>query len=211
MTHPDKTQKQAADYLILIVDDDMLTGQLVSHVLEQAGYQVMAATSGAQALQIAIDHQPDLVSLDVEMPGMSGLEVGRNLKEHTAIPFMFVSSHTELDVVKQALDHGAIGYLTKPFVPAQILPGFAAALARAEDIRRLQRSEINLTNALASGRETSMAVGLLIARFQVDRDTAFETLREYARSNRRKINELARELLAAEEVFLPFAKLFREK
>lgn len=208
MTNPVKTVETAAAHLILIVDDDTLTSQLVAHVLEAVGYQTMLATSGEQAMQMAVDHQPDLVSLDVEMPGMSGLEVGRHLKEQTAIPFMFVSSHSELDVVKQALAHGAIGYLTKPFETAQILPAFGAALARADDIRRLMRTEINLTNALASGRETSMAVGLLMAKFQIDRDHAFEGLREFARSNRRKINDVARQLLEAEEMFVPFAKMF---
>jgi response regulator NasT len=85
-----------------------------------------------------------------------------------------------------------------------------AALARADDIRRLRRSEINLTAALAAGRETSMAVGLLMARYQTDRDTAFEVLRDHARSHRRKINEVANELLKAEETLNAFRPSFLE-
>ena len=121
---------------------------------------------------------------------------------------MFISAHAEAEIVKQATEHGAVGYLLKPFDIAQIIPAFEAALGRADEIKRLRSSEANLTIALSAGREASMAVGLLMAKFGADRDTAFEVLRAYSRSNRCKLNDVAESLLSAEEMFISFKVLF---
>ena len=134
------------------------------------------------------------------MPGMSGLELARHLHEHTSVPFMFLSASGDGETGKQAATYGAVGFVVKPVDAARLMPAFEAGLARADEIRQLRRTEVNLNAALAAGRETSLAVGLLMGRFQADRNTAFEVLRDHARSSRRKINEVADQLLAAEEV-----------
>jgi response regulator NasT len=180
-------------------------------VLEQAGYEVIQTGSAEEALSIARQDDPDLALLDVTMPGMSGIDLARRLQAETAVPFMFLSAHGDIDTVKEAASFGAVGYLVKPVDTAQIVPAIEAALARADDIKRLRRTEANLTAALAAGRETSMAVGLLMARYQSDRNTAFEVLRDHARSQRRKINEIANELLCAEETLNAFKALFAEQ
>jgi response regulator NasT len=79
------------------------------------------------------------------------------------------------------------------------MPAFAAGRARAAEIRQLRRTELNLKAAQAAGRQTSLAGGLLMCKFQTDRNTAFEVLRDHARSSRRKVNEVADQLLSAEE------------
>jgi response regulator NasT len=202
--------KTAASRRLLVVDDDPLILTFVSSVLRHAGYDVVQAASGEEALPLALENPPDLALLDVTMPGMSGIELAQRLQQDGAIPSMFLSAHGQMDIVKEATSYGAVGYLVKPVEAVQIVPAVEAALARADDIRRLQRSEINLTAALAAGRETSMAVGLLMARYQTDRDTAFEVLRDHARSHRRKINEVANELLKAEETLNAFRSSFLE-
>jgi response regulator NasT len=193
---------------ILLVDDDPITLELIRLTLQNAGYQTLEATSGHDALALAQQIHPDLALLDAVMPGMSGIELARHLREETDVPFMFVSSSQEIEIIRQATEHGAIGYLLKPFDVAQIVPAVEAALAGAVEIKKLRRSEGDLTNALNAGRETSMAVGLLMAKFKTDRDTAFEVLRTYSRSNRCKISEVASRLLAAEEMFNHFNDLF---
>jgi two-component system, response regulator PdtaR len=184
---------------ILLVDDDEPILDLLSHILQGAGYAIEKATSAEAAWAAIAGEEPDLAVLDVYMPGVSGLELAKQLRERSEVPFMFVSGSKERTLVREATDYGAVGYLVKPFDHAQIVPTVEAALARADEIRRLRRTEAHLNTALATGRETSMAVGLLMAKFQTTRDTAFEVLRDYARSHRRKINEVAQELLAAEE------------
>jgi response regulator NasT len=188
--------------LVLLVDDDPLLLDYLNTVLDHAGYDTVTAGSAAEALQRVAEREADiaLALLDISMPGMSGLDLARRLKEHTSVAFMFLSSVDDAETARQAASHGAVGFLVKPVDAARLLPAFESALARADEIRQLRRTEANLNAALAAGRETSLAVGLLMARFQTDRNTAFEVLRDHARSNRRKINEVAEQLVSAEEL-----------
>jgi CheY-like chemotaxis protein len=189
-----------AKRLILVVDDDTLLLQFLGEVLGHAGYETVAASSAAAAIRQIEAREPDLALLDITMPGMSGLELARHLHENTSVPFMFLSATGDVDSARQAATYGAVGFVVKPVDAARLLPAFEAGLARADEIRQLRRTELNLNAALAAGRETSLAVGLLMGRFQTDRNTAFEVLRDHARSSRRKVNEVADQLLAAEEV-----------
>lgn len=185
---------------ILIVDDDPLLRQFLTEVIANAGYDPVTAASGEEALVMVHKGEPDLALLDITMPGMSGLELAGRLKEATTVPFMFLSAIDDSESARQAAAHGAVGYLVKPIDASRLMVAFEAGLARADDIRQLRRTETNLNAALAAGRETSLAVGLLMGKFQTDRNTAFEVLRDHARSSRRKINEVADQLLAAEEM-----------
>ena len=189
----------AAKRRILIVDDDQHLLAFLTEVIGHAGYATLTASSGEEALQLVAQGEPDLALLDITMPGMSGLELAATLKASTGVPFMFLSAVDDSETARQAAAYGAVGYLVKPVDAARLMPAFEAGLARADDIRQLRRTETNLNAALAAGRETSLAVGLLMGRFQTDRNTAFEVLRDHARSSRRKINEVADQLLAAEE------------
>lgn len=188
--------------LILLVDDDATLLEYLSTVLRHAGYDTLEANSAPEALQRIAEREADiaLALLDINMPGMSGLDLARRLKDHTSVPFMFLSSVDDAESARQAASHGAVGFLVKPVDAGRLLPAFESALARADEIRQLRRTEANLNAALAAGRETSLAVGLLMARYQTDRNTAFEVLRDHARSNRRKVNEVAEQLVAAEEL-----------
>jgi AmiR/NasT family two-component response regulator len=191
---------------ILLVDDDPLLLDYLGTVLQHAGYDTVGAGSAAEALQRIAEREsaqePEfaLALLDITMPGMSGLDLARRLKDHTEVPFMFLTSVDDAETSRQAASHGAVGFVVKPVDATRLLPAFEAALARADEIRQLRRTEANLNAALAAGRETSLAVGLLMARYQTDRNTAFEVLRDHARSHRRKINEVAEQLVAAEEL-----------
>jgi len=188
--------------LILLVDDDPLLLDFISTVLQHAGYDTVGAASAPEAVQRVQERGADiaLALLDITMPGMSGLELAQRLKDHTEVPFMFLSSVDDAETARQAASHGAVGFVVKPVDAGRLLPAFEAGLARADEIRQLRRTEANLNAALAAGRETSLAVGLLMARYQTDRNTAFEVLRDHARSSRRKVNEVAEQIVAAEEL-----------
>lgn len=195
---------------ILLVDDDPLTLATIARVLRNAGYETEQAGSGEDALRLELEFDPALAILDVRMAGMSGIELARQLQASSTTPFMFVSALGEADIVRQATEHGAVGYLLKPFELAQIVPAVETALGRADDIRRLRGREASLSNALETSRETSTAVGLLMARYHVDREQAYDALRGYARAHRRKVVEVAASLLEAEDLFNAFRRSLRE-
>lgn len=184
---------------ILIVDDDRLILATLSKGLQQAGYEILQAASGEEALRIVNEQNPDLAILDVRMPNMSGIELAKYLRDKTAIPFMFLSAYSDMDIARQAAEYGAVGYLVKPIDIPQIIPAIETGLARAAEIKYLRRTEVDLIAALEAGRETSIAIGVLMERHHINRDKAFETLRIYARTHQRKINDVAADLIKAEE------------
>jgi response regulator NasT len=186
---------------ILVVDDDRLVLAALAEGLRGAGYRVTGVASGEDALTSAGREAPDLALLDVRMPGMSGIELGRRLRELFGVPFLYLSAYGDQDMVQQAVDEGALGYLVKPLDIQQIAPSIEAALTRAGEIGTLRRSEDQLNKALMGSREISMAIGLLMMRDRINREQAFEMLRSNARSRRRPIAEIAEQLLSSAENF----------
>lgn len=184
---------------ILVVDDDRLILATLSKGLRQAGYEVGEANSGDDALRLTNELKPDLALLDMRMPGMSGVELAQHLVDKR-IPFIFLSAYGDPEIVRQATELGALGYLVKPLDLPQIIPSIEAALGRAREIRELRETEGQLSSALEGHRETSMAVGILMERRGLDRQEAFETLRASARAQRRKLKDLAGEVVNALEV-----------
>jgi response regulator NasT len=184
---------------LLLVDDDRLILATLSEGLRQAGYEVSTASSGKDAIDAASRIPFDLGILDVRMPGMDGVELARHLREGTHIPFIFLSAYGDLELVRRAADHGALGYLIKPVDVPQIVPAIESALVRAREIAALREAEERLTTALSIEQRTRTAVGVLIERHGMDRHAAFEALRHQARSQRRKIGEVADEIISAAE------------
>jgi len=196
--------------MVLLVDDDILILGLLSKHLEMGGFEVRIATSGAMALDMVAGggREPDLALLDVQMPGMDGIVLAARLQSGYGIPFMFLSATHDAGIVAQATDGGAVGYLVKPVDVANIVPSVRAAMARADEIRGLRNSESRLTLALNAGRETGMAVGVLMERYRTDRDSAFRIMREHARSRQRKLNDVALEILESAESLNRFSAAF---
>ncbi len=120
----DPLPKPNPSALVLVVDDEMKNIQVVGSLLLKHGHEVIAATSGADALAKLETAHPDLILLDVMMPGMTGFELCRRLQEspeHRDIPVVFLSAATDKNFVVEALEAGAVDYVTKPFHSAELL------------------------------------------------------------------------------------------
>jgi DNA-binding response OmpR family regulator len=103
---------------ILVVDDEVYMVELLRVTLEDAGFQIVAAYDGPSALTAAGAHKPDLISLDVNMPGMNGIEVCRKLKSAPAtskIPVIILSAFTQESDIAKGKAAGADAYMIKPF------------------------------------------------------------------------------------------------
>ncbi|MDE2429611.1 MAG: response regulator, partial [Burkholderiales bacterium] len=91
--------KTESKRLILLIDDDQINLRVLTLLLQHAGYDTMQASDGHEGFQMALEYNPDLVVLDVMMPKMSGIEVAHKLQLESAVPFMFVSSCSEKEIV----------------------------------------------------------------------------------------------------------------
>lgn len=126
-------QRAASGARVLIVDDDLDTLKLVGLLLQRQGYTVMAANSGAKALQKAQEEQPDLILLDVMMPDMDGYEVARRLRmdpNTASIPILMFTAKSQVDDKLTGFEAGADDYITKPAHPAELLARVKRLLAR---------------------------------------------------------------------------------
>lgn len=184
---------------ILIAEDDAASRRLLTTCLKQAGYQTIEAVSGEEAVRLAIEKLPDLAILDIMMPGMKGTEAAEIIRRETDVPFIFLSALNECNVVQKAVEVGAMGYLVKPLSVPQLAPTIRAALERADELRRLRTAESNLAVALAVGRGTSIAIGILMERYALNQADAFDHLKSTARTSRRKLAEVADQLVQAME------------
>ncbi len=180
---------------LLLVEDDQLILRTLARGLREAGYRVSEAESAEEAMSLCADIRPDLAVLDVRMRGLSGLELGRWLAERE-ISFMFLTAYDDEVFVREAQQAGALGYLVKPLDVPRIIPSLETALARARDLAGMRESEDKLVTALQNSREISTAVGLLMERHGLSAEQAFDRLRGEARGSRRKVLEVAREMLA---------------
>ena len=184
---------------ILIVDDDRLVLATLGKGLRDAGYAVSEASDSAAALEQIAAHRPDLAILDIRMPDMLGTRLAERLAAEHAVPFMFLSAYGDPELIERASEIGALGYLVKPLDVPQIIPSIEAALARARQIQTLKNTGEQLSHALESGRETSIAVGIMMERTGLDRQQAFSALRAHARAERRRVEQIALELVEATE------------
>jgi CheY-like chemotaxis protein len=114
----------------LVVDDDVETVELMTAILSTAGYEVLAAHTGADALMLLQLESPAVVLLDLQMPGMSGLDVLRRLRMvRPDVPVVVVSGQSDGEIARATLKRGAVDYIRKPAQPDHLLRTVAAALA----------------------------------------------------------------------------------
>jgi AmiR/NasT family two-component response regulator len=184
---------------ILIVDDDRVILHILADGLRELGYTVSTSVCGAEALKLARESAYDLVVLDMRMPEMTGLEVAEELKRDNLAAFVFLSAFGDESVVRDAAEAGALGYLVKPVDIPQLVPFIEAAMARGREIDMLRGTTEQLEQALKVEQKTRTAVGIIMERKGLDRQEAFDLLRARARAQRRKIGEVADELITAVE------------
>ena len=132
-------------YKILIVDDEKMMTELLTDYLQDCGYETMAANSAGEAISL-LPKQPDLIILDINMPGMDGLELCRNIRSHIACPILFLTARiTEQDKIN-GLQYGGDDYITKPFSLGELSARVAAHLRRDE--RSRSRPSVLTSNGL---------------------------------------------------------------
>jgi response regulator NasT len=184
---------------LLVVDDDPLVLVTLARGLRRVGYGVVEAQSGEEAVEVCRQASFDLGIFDLRMAGISGIEAARRINSETRLPFIVLSAYDEAKVVDEAVEAGALGYLVKPIDVRQVVPAIEAALRRAAEMALLRESEAQLSTALRQTRDISVAIGLVMERLKLSREAAFEHMRSQARSQRRKLADLAHNIVVGSE------------
>lgn len=192
---------------ILVVDDDRLVLATVTHGLAEAGYEVIDADNGDDAILLAREHRPQLALLDIRMEGKSGFDVAETLRDAYRIPFMFLSAFADEATIAKVHELGALDYLVKPLDVGQIVPSVDAVFAR------LRRGAAGATGAATAAPPRApaaavpaalddplpLAVGVLMHRHSLARADALQRLQRMAGEAGLAPRAQAERLLAAVE------------
>lgn len=208
---------------ILVVDDDRLVLATLTHGLAQAGYEVIDADNGDDAILLARQHKPELALLDIRMEGKSGFDVAAYLRQYCQIPFMFLSAFADEATIKQVKELGALTYLIKPLDIQQIVPAVEAAFAsKAKALAQAEQAAVppppapaapaapslpsaEQPAAVASAidpldQTVALAVGIVMHRNSLDRRQAMDKLQQQAQNEGRTLEAQCERLLSAQEV-----------
>lgn len=212
---------------ILVVDDDRLVLATLTHGLAQAGYEVIDADNGDDAILLARQHKPELALLDIRMEGKSGFDVAAYLRQYCQIPFMFLSAFADEATIKQVKELGALTYLIKPLDIQQIVPAVEAAFASQAKARAQAEQAVVAppppapaapsadqaaptasttasllhTSAIDPLEQTvALAVGIVMHRNSLDRRQAMDKLQQQAQNEGRTLQAQCERLLSAQEV-----------
>lgn len=189
---------------ILVVDDDRLVLATLSYGLTQAGFEVIDADNGDDAILLAREHRPELALLDIRMEGLTGFDVAAYLREFLQTPFMFLSAFADEATVAKVKELGAVAYLVKPLDISQIVPAVEAAFARSTAVAPAAQAP---TAAISPPCElpaqldpTALAVGVLMHRYSLPRDEALTRLMTLAAADGHSLPEQARRVVDALEL-----------
>ena len=117
---------------VLVVEDELKIARLVRDYLHQAGFAVLEAPDGPSGLAMARSHKPDMIVLDLGLPGLDGLDVTRRLRETSAVPIIMLTARSEESDRIVGLELGADDYIVKPFSPGELVARIRAVLRRAD-------------------------------------------------------------------------------
>jgi response regulator NasT len=193
---------------VLVVDDDRLVLATVTQGLADAGFEVIDADNGDDAILLAREHRPELALLDIRMPGMTGFDVAETLRDKYGIPFMFLSAFADERTLASVQALGALAYLVKPLEVGQIVPAVEAAFGRlrsggASPAPARPAPAEAAAPAAAPGDPLAdpvpLAVGVLMHRFSLTRPQALQRLRRQAEEHGLALPQQAERVLVAVE------------
>jgi response regulator NasT len=183
---------------ILVVDDDRLVLATLSYGLTQAGFEVIDADNGDDAILLAREHRPELALLDIRMEGLTGFDVAAYLREYLQTPFMFLSAFADEATVAKVKELGAVAYLVKPLDIQQIVPAVEAAFARSATAPA--QVPVGETSEMPMLDPTGLAVGVLMHRYSLSRDDALARLIALAVAEGHSLPEQSRRVVDAVEL-----------
>lgn len=182
---------------VLIADDEALTRMGLRTMLEEMGHTIVgAAADGVTALRLACQVHPDLVILDIRMPGMSGLDVAEAMARQCPVPVVMLTAYSERDLVERAAATEVIqAYLVKPVREAELAPTLELAVARFAEMQALRQEASSYQEALEARAIVAQAKRVLMEREGLTEQEAFHEIQHRARRQRQTMRQVAEEIL----------------
>jgi response regulator NasT len=181
---------------VVIAEDEAIIRLDLQETLEEEGYEVVGSTGrGDEAVAMVRDLKPDLAILDIKMPGMDGISAAKEIAGGRWAAVLILTAFSQRDLVEQARDAGAIGYLVKPFQKSDLVPAIEVAIGRFAELRALEQEVHSLEEQLTTRRIVERARGLLMDAHHLSESDAFSFIQQSAMRQRAKMRVVAEQVL----------------
>jgi two-component system, response regulator PdtaR len=189
---------------IAVADDEADVRDYYQRVLPRLGHRLVAsAANGAELVELCGAIRPDLITTDIKMPDMDGIEAAEAISREEPIPVILVSAYHRPQLFERARGDHILAYLVKPTKQADLEAAIAIAMQRFEQFQALHKEAAGGRQALEDRKAIERAKGLIMKQAGLDEEAAFQRLRKQARDRNQKLVEVARMILTAEEALRP--------
>lgn len=181
---------------VLIAEDEALIRLDLAEMLADEGYDVVAqAADGEQAVALALEHQPDLVIMDVKMPKLDGIAAAAQIAAARIAPVVMLTAFSQRDLVERARAAGAMAYLVKPFSQSDLVPAIEIARSRFLEILELEGEIGDLNEQLATRKSVERAKSVLQSALGVSEPDAFRWIQKTAMDLRLSMRQVAEKVI----------------
>ena len=183
---------------ILIAEDEAIIRLDLKEMMEEEGFEVVGeAADGEAAIRLARDETPDLVILDIKMPGMDGLTAAKTISDEGLAAVLILTAFSQRELVQKAAEAGAMAYLVKPFQKSDLLPAIDVALARYAEISHLKNETSDLAERLETRKLVDRAKGRLMDEEGLAEAEAFRLIQKRAMDERSSMRAVAEAILSS--------------
>lgn len=181
---------------IVIAEDEAIIRLDLKESLEDEGYLVVGETArGDEAVELVRTLEPDVVILDIKMPGMDGIEAAREINADRLAAVLLLTAFSQRDLIQQASAAGALAYLVKPFQRSELVPAIELALGRFRDLRAIEGEAAELQERLETRKLVDRAKGRLMDEQGMTEGDAYRWLQQQAMERRSTMKDVATEVL----------------
>ncbi len=186
---------------IVVAEDEPIIRLDLAETLRSEGYDVVADTGrGDEAVALVKTHAPDLVLLDVKMPGLDGISAAEIITEETRTAVVVLTAFSQRDLIEWAVEAGAMTYLVKPYQRSELVAAIETARARFREFALLEDQVSDLSERLEVRKLIDRAKGRLIDEHNMSENDAFRFLQQQAMSSRRSMAEVANDVLSGTSI-----------
>jgi response regulator NasT len=181
----------------VIAEDEALIRMDLAEMLAEEGYDVVGqAGDGERAVELAEQHRPDLVVLDVKMPRLDGIAAAQRIASKRIAPVVILTAFSQRDLVERARDAGAMAYLVKPFTKNDLVPAVEMAMSRFAELQMLEAEVLDLTDRLETRKLVDRAKGVLQEQLSLSEPDAFRWIQKTAMDLRLSMRQVAEGVIA---------------
>ncbi|MER5884394.1 response regulator [Streptomyces sp. NPDC001941] len=177
---------------VVIAEDEALIRLDLKEMLEEEGYAVVGeAGDGAKAVELAREHRPDLVILDVKMPVLDGISAAEKIAGESIAPVLMLTAFSQRELVERARDAGAMAYLVKPFSKSDVVPAIEMAVSRFAELRALEQEVADLAQRLETRKLVDRAKSVLQTQYGLTEPAAFRWIQKTSMDRRMSMQQVA--------------------